>query len=70
MSKQPEKIKAKLDPLVDRLNELGKRDAEIAIYDTDYDVLSDKKEREQASRLGFQFLGDCIIYRWHKLKRV
>ena len=40
VSKKPEKIKAKIDPLVDRLNELGKKDANVAIYSVDYDELN------------------------------
>lgn len=57
MSKKPEKIKAKLDPLINRLDELGKKESPVAIFGSDYDILLDKKEREQASRVGFQFLG-------------
>lgn len=44
MSKKPEKIKAKLDPLINRLDELGKKESPVAIFGSDYDILLDKKE--------------------------
>lgn len=69
MSKKPEKIKAKIDPLVDRLNQIGKRDAEIALWGKDWDDLIEDKA--SANNCGFYFQNDgSINYRGHQLKRV